>query len=393
MRVYIMANNKKSSVKSRRKKQLSPEARKRQRAAQAKIGSFLGVVLLVAGVVLLFKMGSDMEIPLEIMTDGYVCLAETAATGMQTGADGEAIAAVNAAVSSDKAVEPDDPTAEKIRKINIKLSETYPIDTVLRSEHAIVYDVTANEVLFAKGAEEKCFPASTTKILTSAVTCKNARDGMVFKVGNELDLVKEGSSLAMLTVGNELDLRLMVDAMMLPSGNDASYCAAVNIGRVLGDDENLSAEGSLKLFMDEMNRTALAIGCENTHFSVPDGFHDDAHYTTVKDMLRITMYAQQFPIVVESANTPSEYAAFISGEQVSWENSNKLIQDYSDCYYMYANGMKTGMTDEAGYCIVATARRFDHDVICIVFGAPTSDVRWNETISLLDSAFVKIRAS
>lgn len=110
-------------------------------------------------------------------------------------------------------------------------------------------------------------------------------------------------------------------------------------------------------------------------------------------MLRITMYAQQFPIVVESANTPSEYAAFISGEQVSWENSNKLIQDYSDCYYMYANGMKTGMTDEAGYCIVATARRFDHDVICIVFGAPASDVRWNETISLLDSAFVKIRAS
>ena len=58
---------------------------------------------------------------------------------------------------------------------------------------------------------------------------------------------------------------------------------------------------------------------------------------------------------------------------------------------MYATGMKTGMTDEAGHCVVATAERFGHQIICIVFKAPGADVRWNDTIALLDAAFVKVR--
>lgn len=382
--------NKKTAVR-RRKKQLSPEAKRRQRAAQAKIGSFLGVAALVVGVVVLITIGNNSEVPLEIQTDGYVCLETQDGSGTQTVIDenGEAVEVQNIT----EAAEPEDPLAENIRKIKIDIPETLPIDMIIRSEYAIVYDSTANKVLYAKNADEKCYPASTTKILTSAVTIKNAADDMVFKVGDEQSMVNEGSSLAMLSVGNELDLKMIVDGMMLPSGNDASYCAAANIGRVLGEDENLSADGALKLFMDEMNKTLKSIGCESTHFSAPDGFHDADHYTTVKDMLRVTLFAQQFPLLLESASTPSEYVTFLSGEGASWENSNKLIHDYSDCYYMYANGMKTGMTDEAGYCVVATARRFDHDVVCIVFGASASDIRWNDTIALLDAAFVQIRTN
>ncbi len=384
-----MSDKRKKS--KRRKKQLSPEAKRRQHAARLKIASFLGVVAIIVGLGILLSLGSKVETPLEIVSEGYVCLESDMIIDGESvaGEDGEVIE-----VQKNTEVEqPADPLAENIRKINITIPEACPIDMIIRSEYAIVYDSTANEVLYAKNADEKCYPASTTKILTSAVTAKNAKDGMIFYVGDEQNMVNAGSSLAMVNVGSELDLQMIIEGMMLPSGNDASYCAAANIGRLLGEDDNLSADGSVKLFMDEMNATLKNIGCENTHFSVPDGFHDPDHYTTVKDMLRVTLYAQQFPIVTEAAATPDKYVTFLSGEQASWENSNKLIHEYSDCYYMYANGFKTGMTDEAGYCVVATARRFDHDVICIVFGASASDIRWNDTIALLDAAFVKIRTS
>lgn len=384
-----MSDKRKKS--KRRKKQLSPEAKRRQHAARLKIAFFMGVVAIFVGAGALLRLGSKVETPLEIVSEGYVCLeSDMIIDGESVGGENGEVIEVQKKSENEQSA---DPLAENIRKINITIPEACSIDMIIRSEYAIVYDSTANEVLYAKNADEKCYPASTTKILTSAVTAKNAKDGMVFRVGDEQSMVNAGSSLAMVNVGSELDLQMIIEGMMLPSGNDASYCAAANIGRLLGEDDNLSADGSVKLFMDEMNATLKNIGCENTHFSVPDGFHDPDHYTTVKDMLRITLYAQQFPIVTEAASTPDKFVTFLSGEQASWENSNKLIHEYSDCYYMYANGFKTGMTDEAGYCVVATARRFDHDVICIVFGASASDIRWNDTIALLDAAFVKIRTS
>lgn len=377
-----MSNKKKS-----KKKKLSPEARKRRNAARARLASMLGVVALFVGVIVLIKIGSDVETELAVDASGYENIAQAAIVdenGIPLELDEEGNPIVAEAVQVD-------PAAMDVSKLNIKLSEVYPIDMIIRSEYAIVYDVEANEVLYAKNPEEKCFPASTTKILTSAVVLKNAPEDMVFTVGDELDMVNEGSSLAMINKGNQLDTGMIIDGLMLPSGNDAAYCAAANVGRILGNDDMLSPAAAVQEFVDEMNRTAQLIGCENTHFANPDGFHHEEHYTTVKDMLRITLYAENFDRLMQAAATPSLYVTFLSGEQASWENSNKLIHDYSDCYYMYANGMKTGMTDEAGYCVVATARRFDHQIICIVFGASASDIRWNDTIALLDAAFVKVR--
>lgn len=327
--------------------------------------------------------------PLTVEADGYVCLgSEEIILPESTEAGGEAVPAAAAATTEKVS---SDPAADAVRKVNIKLQDSYPIDMVIRSEYAIVYDVEANEVLYAKNPEEKCYPASTTKIMSSAITLKYAPEDLVFTAGDEQEFVNPGSSLAMLNRGSELDLGMIIDGMMLPSGNDAAYCAAANTGRVIADNENMSAEQAVKRFINEMNSAAKRMGCENTHFANPDGFHDDDHYTTVLDMLRVTLYAEHFDMLKESAAKTNRYVTFLSGEEISWENSNKLIHDYSDCYYMYATGMKTGMTDEAGHCVVATAERFGHQIICIVFKAPGADVRWNDTIALLDAAFVKVR--
>jgi D-alanyl-D-alanine carboxypeptidase (penicillin-binding protein 5/6) len=280
-----------------------------------------------------------------------------------------------------------DPSEE----IEIVIPNNLPIDTSLQSGYAIVYDATSGKVLYAKNAENKAFPASTTKILTAAVLIDNVPEDFTFTVGSELSLVPEGSSLAGLQTGNVLSLPQMIDALMLPSGNDAAYTAAVSAGRYIEKDDSLSDTAAVAVFMERMNERLNAIGAKNTRFTVPDGFHDENHYTTAADMSKIAAHGLTYPLITEAAAKEYETVTFVSGEVVSWENSNKLIWDTSDCYYLYANGLKTGMTDESGYCVVATARRFEHDLICVVLGAPASDIRWNETISLLDSGFAYVR--
>jgi D-alanyl-D-alanine carboxypeptidase (penicillin-binding protein 5/6) len=281
--------------------------------------------------------------------------------------------------------------ADPSEEIKIQIPNNMPIETSLLSGYAIVYDATSGKVLFAKNAESKAFPASTTKVLTAAVLIDNVPEDFTFTVGTEQSLVPEGSSLAGIQPGNVLSLPQMIDALMLPSGNDAAYTAAVCAGRYIAEDDTLSDTAAAAVFMERMNERLNAIGARDTHFTVPDGFHDENHYTTAADMAKIAAHGMTYPLIMEAAIKEYETVTFLSGEVVSWENSNKLIWDTSDCYYMYANGLKTGMTDESGYCVVATARRFEHDLICVVLGASASDIRWNETISLLDSGFAYIR--
>lgn len=360
--------------------------KRQKRIFYARVRAFLAITLIVGSVIGVIQFNKSLEKPLQVNAENYYHISEETEN---TNEFLEATESVDAYANIDN-VEID----KELLKYNItqpRLKGEYPIDMIIRSEYAIVYDIQADEVLYAKNADQQCFPASTTKILTSAVILDNVSEDFQFIAGDELDFVHPESSLAFLNKGSILDLPTMIDAIMLPSGNDASYVAAANVGRVIAGNDMITTEKAVQIFVDEMNRAAMYIGAENTHFTAPDGFHDDNHYTTVLDMLKITLYARQKPLLMQSAGKANTYATFISGEEISWENSNKLLHEYSDCYYMYANGLKTGMTDQSGYCVVATAERFEHDVVCIVFGSESSDIRWNDTIALLDAAFVQIR--
>lgn len=370
-----------SKNKKRKRKKIPTEAaRRKRRIAIARLRVFCVILLVGGGIFGAVKLNKSIEVPLKVDAEDYYRIVENSdVSGLFDDDTGEPAAEVSASLSKYNVPQP-------------KLLEEYPIDTALQSKYAIVYDVQADEVLFAKDADQKCFPASTTKILTASVILDNAPEDFQFTAGDELDFVNPESSLAFINKGNVLDLEMTIDALMLPSGNDASYMAAANMGRYIAKNDDLSPEKAVQTFVDEMNKTARLLGAENTHFTAPDGFHDDDHYTTVLDMLKITLYAMDKPKLMASAAKPSTYTTFLTGEEVSWTNSNKLLHESAgDCYYMYAYGMKTGMTDQSGYCVVATARRFDHDIVCIVFGAEASDIRWNETISLLDAAFVQVK--
>jgi D-alanyl-D-alanine carboxypeptidase (penicillin-binding protein 5/6) len=283
--------------------------------------------------------------------------------------------------------------AETVTTVGLPFAniDDYPVDMPINSEYALVYDVTLNEFLYAKNADVRCYPASTTKILTAAVVLDYAGEDFEFTGGDELDFVNPGSSLAHVGKGNVLNTEMIIDALMLASGNDASYTAAANVGRFISGKQSQTARESVDNFIYAMNRTLRKIGASDTNFTNPDGFHDDDHYTTLYDMLKITLYAKDKPLLKESAKKVDRSVTYLSGETVYWENSNRLLNENNDIYYVYATGLKTGMTDKAGYCVVVTAERFEHEVICMVFGAPSADVRWNDAIALLDKAFVYIR--
>ena len=271
--------------------------------------------------------------------------------------------------------------------INIEVPETCPVNMTAFSPIAIVYDKTDECVLYAKNETEKCYPASTAKLMTAAVTLDLAPKGYSFIAGNELDLLPEGASLARINKCYSLDTEQLIDGIILKGGSDVSYTAAANVGRLMSDTDDISSEESLKKFVDMMNNTARNIGADSTHFTNPDGQFSENNYTTAKDMVRIAVYASEHEEIMRSASKEKTNGKLASGQVYDWVNTNKLVLSESNDYYEYATGLKTGMTDGTGYCIAASAVRDGHELICIVMNSDSDEHRMSDVKNLFDLSF------
>lgn len=258
----------------------------------------------------------------------------------------------------------------------------------ITAEYAVLYDVNSSTVLYEKAGNEKCYPASLTKLLTAAVTMNVCKDkNIVFEVGDELAFVEPDASSAYLIKGEKLTVEMLIDALLLPSGGDAAYVLAVNVGRFYAQDENLSKEEALEIFVELMNITAQEIGAVNSHFMNPDGYHDPEHYTTAVDMVKISLYALSFPTVAESAGKTYAKYTIISGEEHTWYNSNYMLAQNSQYYYYKAEGLKTGYTDQAGQCISVYAVDGDDKLISVIFKAVGKANRFGDAQILLEAGF------
>ncbi len=226
-------------------------------------------------------------------------------------------------------------------------------DEYIMSKYAVLYDAATDTVTYKKSAQKKCYPASTTKLLTAIVASKLLDEDKVITVGDEINMIGEDSSIAGLENGEKLTVKQLMYAMLLPSGNDAAYTLAVNAARTYKNDEKLSAKKSVAVFAELMNDAAKELGAENSHFKNPDGFHDVGHYSTALDLLKIANYAKDIPLISEICKTYQTIQLLENGEEITWNNSNKLLDENEYCYSEYAEGMKTGFTDEAGSCLIA----------------------------------------
>lgn len=258
----------------------------------------------------------------------------------------------------------------------------------ISAPYAGLYNLSTGQVLYEKNAQKKIYPASLTKILTAVTALTYADADTVITVGSESELVPEHSSLCLIKKGHKLTLYDLLTGMLVASGNDAAYTVAVNVARSLTDKDTLSDKEALSHFTDMMNSAAESIGCTCSHFTTPDGFDSQGQYTTVHDLMIICSYALCFGEIREIVSLPQKKVYFKSGENVTWTNSNLLLQKASSCYLPEATGMKTGTTPLAGRCLAATAEINSQTYLAIVAGCKTDDERYSsakELFSLADS--------
>lgn len=264
----------------------------------------------------------------------------------------------------------------------------------LSAEFAIVYDLKSGEVLFAKNATDRAYPASITKLMTSIVALKYCDPDDVFTAGDELSFVVKGSSLAFIYKGHKLKLKMLIDAMMLPSGNDAAYVVAANAGRIIAGDKSLSAAEAVSVFVDKMNEEAKRLGCKGTHFANPDGFHDNRHFTTAYDLALISEEALKYEVINKSVKKEQVDAVYESGQMMTWINSNYLIryhslstEDRKKWYSEYATGLKTGTTSQAGSCMVASAKKGDREIVAVLLKCKDGMGRYEDALEIINTIF------
>lgn len=244
-----------------------------------------------------------------------------------------------------------------------------PSQPDITAKAAIVIEATTGKVLYEKNAEEKRYPASTTKIMTLIVALEHGNlDDTVTASPNAAST--EGSSL-WLSQGEKLKLMDLLYGIMLISGNDATVAVAEHIS------------GSIGNFAKLMTDKAHAIGAKDTSFTNSSGLPDPNHYTTAHDMARITAYGYKNPLFSQIVSTKYKVIPW-PGKDHDRElyNENRMLSMYDG-----ANGVKTGYTEAAGRCLVSAANRNGIQIVAVVLD---SDYMWEDSMALLDYGFQKV---
>ncbi len=225
-------------------------------------------------------------------------------------------------------------------------------------------NLDTNTVVYQKNADEKMYPASLTKIMTYIVVTENIPDlentKITIKEDAFIGLDPESSVMGLQShIGEEFAVIDLLYGMMVPSGNDAAWVLAEYVGN-----------GSVDNFVNMMNQKAAQLDCKSTHFVNPHGLYDSMHYSTALDLAVITKYASEKPYFMEITGT-SQY--YVDKMDTTIKTTNYMIDpSYSQYYYSYVEGGKTGYTDEAGKCLITTAKKDEYRYMCIALGAPFS---------------------
>ncbi|MGE5588357.1 MAG: D-alanyl-D-alanine carboxypeptidase family protein [Clostridia bacterium] len=235
---------------------------------------------------------------------------------------------------------------------------------------AILMEATSGRVLFEKEPDKRMAPASITKIMTMLLAMeaidqgKASLDDMVSTSEHAMEM---GGSQIWLEAGEEMPLSDLMKAIAVVSANDASVAVAEHIA------------GSEEAFIDMMNQRARELGMTGTHFANCHGLPHRDHYTTARDIAIMSRALLRYPKVHEWFTTWIDY---VRGGKNILVNTNRLVKSYEG-----ADGLKTGFTEEAGYCLAATAKRGGLRLIAVVLNVADSQLRFKEASALLDFGF------
>lgn len=245
-----------------------------------------------------------------------------------------------------------------------------------KSYMLINLDDPSYPVVAQKAQDEKVYPASLTKIVTAMVVLENVSDlsqkTKVSKTAYDY-LLGTGAQVAGLKIGEELTIEQLLYLTMVHSACDACSVLAEFVA------------GSIDAFVDMMNEWMEKIGCKGSHYTNPDGLHDENHYNTASDLALITLEALKNDTFEKMAET----VAYDYGNTTFYHTNLMLRQSYVSYYYEYAKGIKTGSTEAAGYCVITKASKDGYNYLAIVLGSPRFDHNKNgyiEKCSFIDAA-------
>lgn len=239
---------------------------------------------------------------------------------------------------------------------------------------AYLIDADSGRVLYNMNSAQQLPIASTTKIMTAIVTIENANLSQGVTVQqSDLDQVPSGASNAGLVAGDYFRVRTLLYALMLRSGTDASIVLARTVA------------GSTNGFVTMMNAKAQALGLAHTHFDNPHGFGATNHYSTAADLVTLTKYAMNnatFDAIVGQSGY--DVKPTIYTHAYHWDNTNALLTTYQG-----ADGVKTGWTDDAGVCLVFSARQNGRHLIGVELHASSYEAVFADGAKLLNLGFSK----
>ena len=237
----------------------------------------------------------------------------------------------------------------------------------ISAQTAVVIELNTGKVLYSKNAQQKVYPASTTKILTALIALEECNLDDIVTITEKASGV-EGSSIY-LEVGEKISYRDLLYGLMLRSGNDAAIAISDSIS------------GSTEKFAEKMNERAKMIGAVNSNFVNPSGLFNENHYTTAYDMALIAREAMKIPEFREIAASKSYVADRGEGKYNTFYNKNKVVFEYEG-----GTGIKIGYTKASGRTLVASSERDGMELICVVMNAHN----WfNDSYRLMDYGYEK----
>ncbi len=247
----------------------------------------------------------------------------------------------------------------------------------INAKSAILIDGKSGDVIYEKNSHEKLPPASVTKIMTMLLTMEAIERGDIHledKVTISARAESMGGSQLYLETGEQQTVESLLKGIAISSANDA--CVAM--GEFIG--------GTEELFVASMNKRAKELNMVNTNFVNTNGLPVENHYTTAYDIAIMSRELLKHPTIHNWLTIWMDTLTVGKDGKPKTElgltNTNRLIKTYPG-----ANGIKTGYTGEAGYCLSASATKNNMTLISVVLGAPTTHVRWNESAKLLDYGF------
>lgn len=247
-----------------------------------------------------------------------------------------------------------------------------PAAPVLAAKSYVLYDYTSNQILVDRNGDERVQPASLTKLMTAYVAFSAIKQGKlslnqrVTPSAYSLRILGEESRM-FLEAGKAVKVEDLLRGLIVQSGNDAARVLAETI-----------ANHELAFATDMMNKEAQRLGMKNTHFVNATGLPEDQHYSSANDLaLLAAAIVRDFP----------EFYSIYAMREFQYNNVKQFNRNQLLWLDPYVDGMKTGHTETAGFCLVASAKREQHRLISVVLGTASENLRTSESQRLLNYGF------